>query len=141
MDVVPATRTPRWTIGGLRRGLDRSGGSLVHARRLFRSPRPRDQIFGTPVGDRFNGEGLVGGDAVTPRTIGHRNLAIKHFGKTRHTDPKWRFAIALCDRPERLCIRHTVFLRLLMGECYEPCTLDNIRSISSAKDSNGNAPG
>ncbi len=112
------------------------------ARRLFCSPRPRNQIFCAPVGNRFNGKRLVGGYAVTTRTIGHRNLAIKHFRKTRHTHPKRRFTIALRDGPERLCFRHTVFLRLLKwGECYEPCTFDNIRSISSAKVSNGNAPG
>src|SRR5512134_47385 len=90
---------PRWTIG-LRRGFDRRGGSRLHVRCLFRSPRSRNQVLCTPVGDRFDGKRFVGRNAVTPRTIRHRNLAIEHLRKTRHANPERRFPITLRNGPE-----------------------------------------
>src|SRR4029079_9139340 len=74
-------------------------------------------------------ERFIGRDAVTTRTIGHRNLAVEDFRETRHTDPERRFTITLRDGPERLCIRHTVILR----QCAEVNVKNRLPSTASCR--------
>ena len=133
--------TPRWTIG-LGRGLDRRGGSRLHVRRLFGMPAP----------SRPN---LLCPSQRSPRwrTL-HRwrrrdnpdNPASEPCERTLRKGTTCRPRTAVHHRAARQA-RTTVYQTygnpssMRWCESYDPGTLDNIRSISSAKASKGNAPG
>jgi hypothetical protein len=71
-----------------------SGGFLLCRHRLG------DQIFRSPIANRFEGKSFEGRHAVARGAIRHGNLSVEYLAETRHADPK--IVVTMRHGPEQL---------------------------------------